>query len=66
MITVYTADLERIVFPEATRYKTDEHNNLEVLGGRNGDEPLAVFAESHWNRVVVEGVDDDGEDQMEP
>lgn len=65
MIVVYTIDEERITCPGATRYKTDEHNNLEVLGGRQGEDPAAVFADGQWKRVVIEEVDDETEDQME-
>lgn len=67
MIVVYTVDEERISCPGATRYKTDEHNNLEVLAGPRGDDPVAVFADGQWKRVVVEDGDyGECEDQVEP
>ncbi len=55
MIVVYAEDGERIEFEGATRYRTDEHNNLEVLSG-NAANPVAVgcFNKDNWLRVLVE------------
>lgn len=59
IVSVYTMD-EKIQFDHATRYCTDEHNNLEVMSGKNGDKPLGLFNKEHWNRVLVgEEVDDE-------
>lgn len=72
MIVVYTADMERLPCVGANRYRTDEHNNLEILTGKDGEQLAVLFNENHWNRVVIEDPDedveddDDGEDQMEP
>ena len=66
MIVVYTADMERLVLEDATRYKTDEHNNLEVLTGRQGDKPVGLFNAPHWNRVLIEdGLGDDDDDDQD-
>lgn len=46
-------------FPTATRYSTDEHNNLLIWAGRQGDTLLQVFAAGQWRSA---GVDDDSED----
>jgi hypothetical protein len=43
---------------DATRYSTDEHNNLCVWGGVKGDALLGVFAEGQW---VSARLEDDGE-----
>lgn len=60
MIVVYTLGGERIQCEDATRYRTDEHNNLEVTGGtQHQPTPVACFNENHWERVVIE---DDGPD----
>ncbi len=63
MIVVYTADMERLRMIGAVRYRTDEHNNLEILTGKNGEDLAGLLNESHWSRVASE-VDD--EDQVEP
>lgn len=57
MISVYLGD-ERFVFPDATRYCMDEHNNLDVMTGPDGDKPLSSFHRDHWDRVQVGEVDD--------
>jgi hypothetical protein len=59
VIVVYTLDGERIEFEGANRFKTDEHNNLEILCGQASN-PVAAgcFNECHWLRVLVE---EDGE-----
>lgn len=56
MIVVYFED-ESVDFDEATRFATDEHNNLCIFGGKQTDQLLAVFHPSRWRGVVVE--DDD-------
>ncbi len=56
LITVYHED-ELTECEGATRYSTDEHNNLCVWGGRGNDVLLAVFAMGKWSRVVVEDAD---------
>lgn len=55
MIVVYTLDGERIECVGANRFRTDEHNNLEILTGQsNNPVALACFSEGHWARVLVE------------
>ena len=54
MITVYTKDGET-PFPDATRFATDEHNNLEIMAGRDGEASVHCFSNGYWLRV---GVDD--------
>jgi hypothetical protein len=55
VIVVYTLDDDRIEFEGATRFRTDEHNNLEILTG-TANNPAAVgcFNEGNWLRVLVE------------
>lgn len=59
MIVVYTVDLEKIEFPGANRFRTDEHNNLEILTGVTAN-PTCVgcFNEGNWLRVLVEDGDE--------
>lgn len=42
-------------FPSATRYATDEHNNLEVFTGSEGDRPLHLYRADRWLEVEVDG-----------
>lgn len=65
MIVVYTTDMERLKMIGAVRFRTDEHNNLEILTGKNGEDLAGLLNESHWSRVAIED-DDDDEDQVEP
>lgn len=59
MIVVHSPDGESHDFPSANRFKTDEHNNLELLkGAQNAPEYVACFNTAGWDRVVVE----DGEE----
>lgn len=54
MIVVYTPSGERIPV-DGNRYKTDEHNNLEILSGsQNNPDLLACFNVQGWDRVVLE------------
>lgn len=55
MIVVYTPEGERVECEGATRFRTDEHNNLEVTAGtQHQPSALACFNENHWERVVIE------------
>lgn len=58
--SVYVGD-QRLVFEDAVSVRTDEHNNLEVLG--KSDQPLGLFNRDHWDRALYgEEVDSDGQD----
>lgn len=58
MIVVYTLDEERVEFPGANRWKTDEHNNLDIMAGsQNNPDALGCFNRDNWIRVLVEGED---------
>ena len=61
MIVVQTSE-ETVPFVDATRFSTDEHNNLCVFGGSKTDMLLAVFHAGHWENISVE-VEADGDDQ---
>jgi len=56
MIFVETDDNATIDFDSATRFSTDEHNNLEIWVGPQGDKLVQVFASGVWRSV---GVDDE-------
>ncbi|AAN07929.1 hypothetical protein AVANI_11 [Mycobacterium phage Avani] len=56
MIVVHTHE-ELAECEGATRFSTDEHNNLCIWGGSKTDQLLGVFHAGHWVKVVVE--DDD-------
>ena len=60
MIVVYTTDEDSHDHPDATRFSTDEHNNLCVFEGKSGDRLRAVFLAGFWLRVEVEEDDDSG------
>lgn len=51
---VYTKD-GPVSLPEVTRYCTDEHNNLELMAGRDGETAMECFASGYWLRVGVDG-----------
>lgn len=59
MIVVYF-EADSVDFEDATRFSTDEHNNLCIWGGRKTDELMAVFHPSRWRGVMVEHDDDQG------
>ena len=42
---------------DATRFSTDEHNNLEIWLGDQGDRLARVFARGQWVSVGVEDAD---------
>jgi hypothetical protein len=46
-------DEPAISFDDATRLSTDEHNNLVVWGGSDGEELLYVCAASRWIDATV-------------
>jgi hypothetical protein len=56
MIVAHLPD-EPVEFDDATRFSTDEHNNLCIWGGKKTDALLAVFNAAVWVRVQVD--DDD-------
>jgi len=56
MIFVETDDNATIDFDSATRFSTDEHNNLEIWVGPQGDKLVQLFASGVWRSV---GVDDE-------
>jgi hypothetical protein len=57
MIVVQLPDATTEEFDSATRFNTDEHNNLCIWGGRKTDALLAVFNAAAWVQAGV--VDDD-------
>jgi hypothetical protein len=52
-VTVRYADRE-VPYPRATRVSTDEHNNLEIWSGHDGDDLLYICATGQWIEVTVE------------
>lgn len=50
MITVHCSDGEGYLFEGASRYVTDEHNNLEVMAAQS---PVGCFTAGFWLRVEV-------------
>lgn len=59
MIFVESVDGEVTYFAAASRFSTDEHNNLEIWTGAQGDRLLQVFNRTAWRSA---GVDDDHSD----
>ncbi len=57
MIVVGVDDGDVVEFDAATRFSTDEHNNLQIFAGREGDRLIQVFAEGCWSTVGVERED---------
>lgn len=57
MIIVHTPDGDSEDFEDATRFSTDEFNNLCLWGGRKQEDLLACIHASHW--VKVQGEHDD-------
>lgn len=49
MIVVHCAD-DSYEFESASRYCTDEHNNLELMGANH---PVGCFTSGFWLRVEV-------------
>jgi hypothetical protein len=41
------------LFPTATRVSTDEHNNLEIWSGDDGEDLLWLCAAERWSEVEV-------------
>ena len=58
MIFVECDDGDMTEFEAASRFSTDEHNNLEIWGGPEGDRLLQVFGKGVWRTVGAS----DGED----
>ena len=57
MIFVEAVDSSTIEFDTATRFSTDEHNNLEIWVGPQGDKLVQVFAKDVWRTVEVDDED---------
>lgn len=57
MIVVHLLDGDTEDHEEATRFATDEHNNLCIYTGKNTDALLAVYHPSVWAKCEV--TDDD-------
>jgi hypothetical protein len=57
LIVVHLIEGETDEYDNATRFATDEHNNLCVFTGRNTDALLAVYHQSVWAKC--EAADDD-------
>lgn len=53
MIVVHSSD-DGHEFADATRVSTDEHNNLEIWAGKQGDLLLALFHRDQWIRVEID------------
>lgn len=58
-VTVRTSD-EDFTF-DATAVRTDEHNNLELLGGPKGEKPLGLFNKDSWESALYGEEVADGE-----
>jgi hypothetical protein len=58
MIFVETAGGDE-EFADATRFSTDEHNNLQLWDGPEAERLVQVFARGHWKSA---GVDDESSD----
>jgi hypothetical protein len=54
VITVRRVGDLSLSFETARRVSTDEHNNLEVWAGDDGDELLYICAADRWFEVTVE------------
>lgn len=59
MIFVEVDGGDVVDFADGSRFSTDEHNNLEIWTGDQGDRLLQVFARGAWRTV---GVDSDDQD----
>lgn len=55
-VVVVNADGEEIAFPSATRFATDEANNLCIFEGTHADQLTRLFAAGKWQEV---GLTDD-------
>lgn len=55
LIFVDTGD--EVVEMEATRFSTDEHNNLEIWAGPEGDRLVRVYTKGVWHAVGVDHED---------
>jgi hypothetical protein len=53
VIVVRRADGE-VSYPTASRVSTDEHNNLEIWSGVEGEDLLYICAAGQWLEVTVE------------
>lgn len=57
MIVVGVDSDDVVEFDTATRFSTDEHNNLEIWAGPQGDQLIQVFAKGFWCSVGVDRED---------
>lgn len=58
MIVVHLLDGECEEFEDATRFATDEHNNLCIFVGKNTEKLFAVYHPAVWAKCEV--ADDEG------
>ncbi len=56
MVVVGVGEDDVVEFDSATRFATDEHNNLQIFAGREGDRLIQVFSHGYWVSV---GADED-------
>jgi hypothetical protein len=56
-VIVVRVEGDLLEIPDGTRYVTDEHNNLCIYTGRQGDRLTHLIHRDHWQGVEV--VDDD-------
>jgi hypothetical protein len=55
MITVYDSDGSKHEFDDASKVRTDEHNNLEVHEGKPGSERLTyLFNRQSWMATEID------------
>jgi hypothetical protein len=55
VITVRRVYDDPLHFADASRISTDDHNNLEIWAGADGDVLLYVCAATQWFDVTIEG-----------
>ena len=48
LVRIDDDDEPAIAFDDATRLSTDEHNNLVIWGGHDGEQLLYVCAAARW------------------
>jgi hypothetical protein len=53
LVRILDDDEPAMSFDDASRVSTDEHNNLEIWGGHEGDELLYVCAASRWIDATI-------------
>jgi hypothetical protein len=53
LVRIDDDDQPAISFDDANRLSTDEHNNLEIWGGPDGERLLYVCAASRWIDATI-------------